>query len=131
MEDNEENRNLALQVLAMVSQGCMLQLTHPQLLLSVGYAEMWLPENKMFYCELGDGDTGHQHVLQFDRFDARSNQVIFYKDKAIVAGLAPYAEWPEVDQHQLQTMWAQWQKNKQALPQCAEQAREWRASGSF
>jgi hypothetical protein len=132
MEDNEQNRNLALQVLSLVSQGCMLKLVHPDLLLSVGYAEVWLPQDKMFYCELGDGETGHQHALDFDHFEARSNQVIFYNaDGTICAGLAPYAEWPEVDLHAMQAQWAHWQKDKKALANCQEIAKEWRQTGSF
>jgi hypothetical protein len=127
MEDNEENQNLAHQVLMMAQQGCMLKLREPDLLIAVGYAEMWLDRNAIFYCELGDGETGKQHVLKFATFTPRSNQVVFYdKEGNLIAGLAPYVEWPEVDAHQMQAAWEAWQKDKEGLAGCKAAADEWR-----
>jgi hypothetical protein len=117
----------ALLVLHMVSQGCMLKLTEPDLLVDVGYAEMWLDRGMMFYCELGVQETGRQHVLRFHHFEPLSNQVLFYaKDGTLLAGLAAYREWPDVDAAGMQMVWQEWLKDEAALASCRMVAQEWR-----
>jgi hypothetical protein len=123
--------SLELGVLSLVSQGCMLQLLeykHP-LLVPVGYAEIWLDRDMMFYVELSDCSTGHQHILRFASFNVRANQVTFYDAAGVlIAGLAPFNEWPELDVGEMQALRAQWQKDLSAwaLAQCQEQGRAWR-----
>ena len=97
--------------------------------MAVGYAEMWLDRDMMYYCELGDGTTGKQHVLKFASFDPRSNQVLFYQpDGHLIAGLAPYAEWPEVSTDDMHLAWEDWKRKLAtgALEQCQFWARQWR-----
>lgn len=127
MEDNEQNKELAAQVVAMVAKGCMLRIKEDDVFVALGYAEIWLDRDLIFFCELGNGDTGKQHVLRFATFDPRPNQVIFYdKNGKLVAGLAPYIEWPEVDAHDMQVEWEAWQKDKEGLEGCEQAAKEWR-----
>lgn len=115
MEDNEPNQMKALQMLNMVSQGCMLGLTEQGIEVPVGYAEIWLDRDIMFYCEINGGTTGKQHVLRFDHFDPLSNQVLFYaKDGTLIAGLAPFV------------VWQAWLKDKFVLHGCERAAKEWR-----
>lgn len=128
MEDNETNQNLALQVLNMVSQGCMIKITEFDVLCTVGYAEMWLDRNIFFFCEINGGSTGTAHVVQFGRFEALSNQVLFYnEDGTLAAYMAPYAEWPdEVDAHEATNTWHEWLKQKDKLAYSRKAAEEWR-----
>lgn len=127
MEDNERNQMLALQVLNMVSQGCCIQPAEMAVPIGVAYAEMWLDRDMFFFCEINGGETGKQHVIRFDHFEPLSNQVLFFdKEGKLIAGLAPYIEWPEVDAVQMQSVWAEWQKNTYALEGCKEAAQEWR-----
>jgi hypothetical protein len=127
MEDNEQNQHLALQVLSLASQGCMLLIPPlAPMLITVGYAEMWLDRDMMFFCEV-NGETGKQHILRFARFTPLSNQALFYDEKGELIGtLAPFAEWPQVNTDDMNEIWANWQKDKDAQKYCAEQAREWR-----
>lgn len=127
MENNEENQNLALQVLATVSQGCMIQPVELGIPVTVAYAEMWLDRNMFFFCELDGGETGTQHVVKFASFKPLSNQVLFYDaDGKLVAGLAPYSEWPDIDANVMQGIWHQYSTDKAALEGCRLAAREWR-----
>lgn len=127
MEDNEVNQNLGLQVLAMVSQGCMIKIIAPDVLCTVGYAEMWLDRDMFFFCEIDGGTTGSAHFVKFDKFDVLSNQVLFYgPDNTMLAYLAPYVEWPEIDAHEMTGVWHEWLKDKVALASCRKAAEEWR-----
>jgi hypothetical protein len=127
MDDNEKNQNLAQAVLNMVSQGCMIQIRDPGVLATVGYAEMWLDRNIFFYCEIDGGTTGSAHFIKFASFDPLSNQVLFFNENNdLVAVLAPYIEWPEIDAQQMTSAWHAWQKDKAALAGCRQAAEQWR-----
>lgn len=125
MEDNERNQNLAQQVLNMVSQGCMIKVVEPDVLTTVGYAEMWLDRDMFFFCQINGGSTGSVHVVEFTSFDALSNQVLFYS-KGLVAYLAPYVEWPEVNVQAMTASFHEFLKDKIAMASCLKMAKEWR-----
>jgi hypothetical protein len=116
------------QILAMIDTGTILQIV-PSMLVAIGYAEIWPDRDAMFFCELGNGTTGKQHILQYERAKVQSNQVTFY-DKAgkIVAGLSPYVENPEVNTDDMNEAWASWKKvlAQGGLECCQQRANEWR-----
>jgi hypothetical protein len=53
---------------ALVAQGVTLQYVEmPSVSATIGYAELWPELGALYCCEVGDGSTGQQHVVEFDR----------------------------------------------------------------
>jgi hypothetical protein len=75
---------------------------HNYLFVVVGYAELMAP-GKLYYAELSDLSTGHQHVLKFSRASANGDMMLEFRDAhgRLLATLAPFIEWPELDADEL------------------------------
>lgn len=105
----------------------MIKVIEFDVLATVGYAEMWLDRQIFFFCEINGGSTGTSHVVPWDRFEALSNQVLFYKDGKLTAYMAPYIEWQDdIDVHDMTNTWHDWQKQKDKLAYSRKVAVEWR-----
>ena len=101
------------------------------LLVVVGYAELMAP-GKLYFAELSDLSTGHQHLLEFSKASA-NGQMIDFRDKAgeLLATLAPFIEWPELDPAAMARAWSLWQKDLQrwALACAKRQVKECAGNG--
>lgn len=79
----------------LVKDGALIGYRDPNVLVSVAYVELW--RNALYWCSTENGAPGGPHVLPFTEMKEESNQVNFYTSRELSATLAPYDEWPEIE----------------------------------
>jgi hypothetical protein len=85
------------------------------LLVVVGYAELMAP-GKLYFAELSDLSTGistgQQHLLRFAKAEPNGGMLNFQgQGGKLLATLAPFIEWPELDARAMARWWSLWQKD--------------------
>jgi hypothetical protein len=101
------------------------------LLVVVGYAKLMAP-GKLYFAELTDLSTGHQHLLRFAKAEPNGDMLNFRdKEGKLLATLAPFVEWPELDVWPMARAWSLWQKDLErwALVQAQRQVKEFCGGG--
>lgn len=112
----------------LIDQGSMIGYVGPSVLAPVSYHELWPEMPAMFFVEL----YGQAHLLHYGQFRTSGEHVSFFdEDGALIATVAPYLEWPEIEENLSVYLveWRNWKVNpqrEQMIEHFKETAATWR-----
>jgi len=58
--------------------------------------------------------TGDAHVFRWDKVERQPNQITFYRAGQVAFGIAPFAEWPDLDLNAINESFAGWKAELKA-----------------
>lgn len=119
-QDSAHWMTLDEQIQAMVAQGAALGDVESGLVFLIGVALVRQPKKELLIMEQWGQGTGSAHLFRWDRVEQLPNQVVFYAGGRIAFGIAPFAEWMELDQNTCQETFINW-KNELAAHRRAYQ----------
>ena len=106
------NQEISLdeQIQVMVKEGAAVGIMDPDLdlIIRLGVVLLDEPAKQLFFLEQWGTGTGYGHVLSWDRVEQLPNQAVFYAGGRIAFVVAPFDEWPELDQDIVQESFAGW-----------------------
>jgi hypothetical protein len=123
----------------LIEQGSMIRLTDPaSVFVQIAYCEIWPERDTLFFCVAGESGSGSPsggpHRQHFTRMVAQPTRVNFYASDQLVATVAAFDEWPELEAivGLYKADWRRWkadsQKKKEAEEYWSEDyGKAWRA----
>jgi hypothetical protein len=108
VHSQDESMSLDSQIQAMVEEGAALGETEQGLIFPIGILILDEAGKRLLSMNQWAQGTGDAHVFRWDQVEQLPNQVVFSTGGKVAFGIAPFAEWPELDQNAIQESFAGW-----------------------
>jgi hypothetical protein len=122
---DQDKINLNEQIKAMVRDGAALAETEQGLIFPIGILILDAAGKRLLCMNQWALGTGDAHLFRWNQAEQRSNQILFFNRPGEIAfAIAPFIEWPELDQDIIQESFAGWKlelaENRRAYQRFAQ-----------